>query len=49
MDEVNVIIEPVERKPYQTPEIIHELELETRAGSPNSVDPLPGLLPGFDE
>ena len=23
-----------ERKPYETPEIIHELALETRAGSP---------------
>ncbi len=32
------------RKPYTRPEIIHELELETRAGSPlapvDSLDPL---------
>ena len=25
---------PEARKPYETPEIIHELALETRAGSP---------------
>lgn len=29
-----------ERKPYTKPEIIHELDLETRAGSPNFPDPL---------
>ena len=28
------------RKIYHKPEIIHELELETRAGSPLKVDPL---------
>ena len=28
-----------ERKPYAKPEITHELELETRAGSPAGVDP----------
>jgi hypothetical protein len=28
------------RKPYVKPEIIHELELETRAGTPLVVDPL---------
>lgn len=31
-----------DRKPYAKPEIIHELELETRAGSPNA--PLPEPL-----
>ena len=25
-----------DRKPYEKPEVIHELELETRAGSPLS-------------
>ena len=30
----NVEIQPEARKPYAKPEIIHELELETRAGSP---------------
>jgi hypothetical protein len=29
-----------ERKPYERPMIIHEFELETRAGSPVKVDPL---------
>ena len=30
-----------ERKPYPPPEIVHELELETRAGSPLGLpDPL---------
>ena len=28
-----------ERKPYIKPEITHELELETRAGSPFTIDP----------
>ncbi len=28
-----------ERKPYIKPEIIHELELETRAGSPVGIPP----------
>ncbi len=42
--------EPVERKAYTTPAIVHELKLETRAGTPdpgrppNLVDPL-GLDP----
>ena len=27
-----------ERKPYTKPEITHELELETRAGSPPGID-----------
>ena len=32
------------RKPYKQPEIIHELELETRAGSPLAVpDPIDPL------
>ena len=30
----NVEVQPKARKPYTKPEIIHELELETRAGSP---------------
>ena len=29
-----VEVQPKRRKPYAKPEIIHELELETRAGSP---------------
>ena len=32
--------EEKERKPYSKPQIIHELELETRAGSI--------IIPGFD-
>lgn len=39
--------EPVERKAYMAPAIVHELKLETRAGSPlrpGLVDPL-GLDP----
>ncbi len=35
-----------ELKPYTQPEIIVELELETRAGSPLSTDPDPMNLPG---
>jgi hypothetical protein len=31
------------RKPYTKPEILHELELETRAGTPLVVDPLDPL------
>lgn len=27
-------LEPAERKAYSTPAIVHELKLETRAGSP---------------
>jgi len=37
--------EELQRKPYEKPEIIHELELETRAGSPLSSDPDPLALP----
>jgi hypothetical protein len=34
-------IKKIDRKPYSPPEIIHELELETRAGSPLGLpDPL---------
>ena len=36
------------RKPYAKPEIIHELELETRAGSPLGIpnpDPLDPFAP----
>jgi len=37
---------PETRKPYAKPEIIHELELETRAGSPLGMpDPLGLGLP----
>jgi hypothetical protein len=49
MEKINEQAEPQIdlRKPYEKPEIIHELELETRAGSPNpppfSFDPLDGL------
>ena len=32
--------ELAERKAYSAPAIVHELKLETRAGSPNIVDPL---------
>ena len=32
------------KKPYVKPEILHELELETRAGTP-IVTPWPGALP----
>ncbi len=32
------------RKPYEKPEIIHELELETRAGSPF---PTPAIIDPF--
>jgi hypothetical protein len=28
-----------ERKPYSKPEVVEELELETRAGSPTTADP----------
>ena len=39
-----------EKKPYSKPEIIHEADLETRAGSPvgpaGSTDPLDILDPG---
>ena len=37
-------VQPETRKPYVKPEIIHELELETRAGSPLGMpDPLDPL------
>ncbi|HZD56716.1 MAG TPA: hypothetical protein VE136_08340 [Anaerolineales bacterium] len=36
-----------ERKEYVKPEIIHELELETRAGSPLGGNPFD--FPGFDQ
>lgn len=36
--------ENTKRKPYSKPEVIHELELETRAGSPTGVDPI-DILP----
>ena len=36
-----------QRKPYEKPQILHELELETRAGS--VIDPTPpGFLNPFD-
>ena len=34
----------VERKPYSKPAVTHELELETRAGSPAGIEPL-DILP----
>jgi hypothetical protein len=37
------------RKPYVKPEIIHELELETRAGSPTFTDPLDLLNPSSND
>ena len=43
--------EDLDKKPYEKPKIIHELELETRAGSPLGSDPnidplsLPGSSP----
>ena len=44
-----VEVQPKTRKPYAKPEIIHELELETRAGSPlgmpDPFDPLGLGLP----
>jgi hypothetical protein len=33
-------VDDVERKDYVKPAIIHELQLETRAGTPTGVDPL---------
>ena len=33
-------VESTERKTYSAPAIVHELELETRAGSPLATDPL---------
>jgi hypothetical protein len=41
MDENKKFAAEIERKPYSRPEIVHELELETRAGSPLGLpDPL---------
>ena len=34
VEEEGVEVQPEARKPYAKPEIVHELELETRAGSP---------------
>ena len=52
---MDMVIERVElqtdlRKPYEKPQIIHELELETRAGSPSPTPPFPGsgILNPFD-
>ena len=47
-----VEVQPKTRKPYAKPKIIHELELETRAGSPVAMpdlfDPLGlGLPPEY--
>ena len=45
--EKSVKAQPKRRKPYAKPRIIHELELETRAGSPLSP---PGLeIPGLEQ
>jgi hypothetical protein len=50
---MDMVIEQVElqtdlRKPYEKPQIIHELELETRAGSP-IIGILPDPLNPLDE
>jgi hypothetical protein len=47
---VNKSTQPTrEQKPYSKPEIIHELELETRAGSPlTGIDTDPLDLIGVD-
>ncbi|MBN1537100.1 MAG: hypothetical protein JW908_10250 [Anaerolineales bacterium] len=47
MTETKDLSQTVEaRKPYLTPAIIHELELETRAGSPLGIpDPLDENFP----
>ena len=40
LDDQEITIQnPEERKPYLKPEIIHELELEIRTGSPINLDP----------
>jgi len=50
-EEENIEVQPKTRKPYTKPEIIHELELETRAGSPlgmpDPFDPLGLGLPKY--
>jgi hypothetical protein len=38
-----VAVHPKTRKPYTQPETLHELALETRAGTPLVVDPLDPL------
>ncbi len=46
-EEGGIEVQPVTKKPYAKPKILHELELETRAGSPldmpNPFDPF-GML-----
>lgn len=45
----NPIPEETEKRPYFKPEIIHELELETRAGSPlTNIEVSPLDLIGVD-
>lgn len=39
-DQIQTATQPITRKPYAKPEIIHELKLETRAGSPIGAPPL---------
>ena len=50
-EEEGIEVQPKTRKPYAKPEIIHELELETRAGSPLGIpdpfDPLGLGLPKY--
>ena len=41
-----MMVEKPERKRYTRPEIVHEIDLETRAGSPIPIPPLD--LPGSD-
>jgi hypothetical protein len=43
IERVDIFVDP--RKAYEKPEIIHELELETRAGSPS---PTPFLSDPLD-
>ncbi len=43
--EAVVVHEEIEKKPYIKPEIVEELDLETRAGSPLGVDPDPLQMP----
>jgi hypothetical protein len=44
-DEEGVVSEEKDRKPYSKPQIIREMELETRAGSPLPQGPIDPLNP----
>jgi len=39
------VSEETDRKPYKKPEIVHEIDLETRAGSPIPLGPIDPLDP----